>query len=264
MNCGLPLPRVGEGLVTNLYVMMVALPAWVPNVHIFLFALCMKIVIYCVYHDTYPDDLPSWAIPLKIPSTAIFESAAYQQIVSRYFEWNDADFVGMITSTYPKRRFQIDHYPKAIEEHKDKDAIFLTKFPDGDIKHLHWFDISCTYHPLLFTIWRKLLAEEDPDLGVTIRSEMAIHSYWVAKPSVFLEYYKFFASKLVTLMQIEEVYYDSGYIGSLCHEPGRRTLIEMCGLPYYPHFPFILERLIGFFCSYKGLNVLSLDAIEKT
>jgi hypothetical protein len=214
--------------------------------------------IYLLYNNEKIDEYLSdpRIFPLKLePQGKFFESEAFRMLNMSDIP-SEIDYIGFTTPSFfrksgkrlgdivvPKSPFSITSCSNMIR---------------SDKSYMH---LAMEYHGDTFkTIWDWLISE----LGynpVNIHYG-SIHIYcnmWVLSRDTFNIFLPI-AKKAVKLLDnappsIDKLLFmDSTYDGRLSKD----KLIELCGVPYYPYHPFIMERLICFVCDRYNWNVQTI------
>ena len=192
----------------------------------------------------------NWAKPILMKyQDYSFENAFWKQLNEIKNEWINYDMVGVISfSAYSKinldnMNFIINnnkYYPRSYYNFFDT----LMSIPNWSTHNLKYFD----------NIWYDIL-EKLNFFNVT----QANCNYWMCKPKLmekFIDWYHDIC--LPIMLKNKYIFEDSKYENTF----GKEELIKLWGKPYYPHFPFIQERLNKYFFV-KNYSIVFLISHER-
>lgn len=216
----------------------------------------MKLVIYVLCYDTQtmqhalkqyaPYD---WARVVCLPSdtatSRYMEGAAFLKTLPELrAEWEGADMVGIL-SWKASVKIDITRVQQACEEAVAHKYDVLAFIPGVE----HLLTQACRSHPRFLEVWVPLLMSLGHDAQDAVHSDMPAFycNYWAATPSWmgrFLEFYQAAVRMMDTLPCIQTPLWENSSYGS--HVP-KEQCMRIYGRPYFPHHPFIGERLASFY-----------------
>jgi len=164
-----------------------------------------------------------------------FENAFWKQLLEIKQEWLTCDMVGTLSSTaYQKRKL----------EYIDRIICNRAKWSSGYYNLFDGVNPITNDHPHMLTIV--------DDVCSTLCMKKPIVSYcnyWMCSPVKMEKFLAWVLGSLIpTVMAHPLAMTDAVYDGKLKPD----ELMKLCGVPYYPHVPFVLERLTkGFFTTLK-------------
>jgi hypothetical protein len=213
------------------------------------------IVIYVLYWD--PEELKRekeekrysqypWARPILMThQDATFENAFWEQLRELSHEWRDVDRVGVIGANAFKK-INIQHLNKKIATISTSTSTTtlppITFFMDSREKVN---SVPEHLHPHL----RPLLLNALRDLQLPFDSTMAYCNYWMATPALMSRFLEWEVTICRPYLKSRPfIWADAKYTSTTPLAKGR--LIALWGNPFYPHYPFVMERLVkAFFLS---------------
>jgi len=173
-----------------------------------------------------------WAVPIQMKyQDYTFENAFWRQLLEIQDEWFHLDFVGTISwSAHRKINMGLIHKHVMGGYYSNRDYVHFadTGTPVRKSSAPH-------FHPNFLKIWDDVTKSMGID-DVTDNH----YNYWMCRPALmegFIRWYTEICAPLVVKHPL--AFSDSKYGGSLNSE----KLFELCSVPYYPHVPFIIERL---------------------
>lgn len=195
--------------------------------------------------------------------TPIFENEVFRKL---YLEgdYKDWDYYGIFSHKFfNKHRKDGKWLERAIERDKGHDvySFFLNKQSD---KPNSFYD---TYHPHLMELGLEVVYRLFNEDLLKIKADRIYYNHWLAKEEVFEGYCK--EMLLPTLELLEGplkslVWRDAQYHEGLtmfqevADVMSKERCMEVFGTPFYPHHPFLLERLPAIYFALKGLSVKQL------
>lgn len=177
----------------------------------------------------------SWAVPIIMKyQDCTFENAFWKQLLELKQEWRSCDMVGTLSYTA--------HHKRKLE-YIDR-IICRGRWPSGYYNFFDGVNPITNDHPHMLTIVN--------DVCTTLRMKKPIVSYcnyWMCSPVKMEQFLAWVIGSLIpTVLAHPLAMTDAVYDGRMKPE----ELMKLCGVPYYPHVPFILERLTkGFFTTLK-------------
>jgi hypothetical protein len=170
-----------------------------------------------------------------------FENAFWTQLKEMHGEWKDCAMVGtMSCSAHRKVRLcQVDREIR-LNKHREYFHFLDTKTPLGREKNHH------TKTPMV-RICNDILS-----LLKLKPATAAYCNYFMCKPDLMLQFIDWFHGKLRPAVLAHPLsMHPSDYLtGKL----SRQELMRLCGRPYYPLVPFIIERLNKCFFHTLAIN----------
>lgn len=198
-----------------------------------------------------------WAKPLLLPQLStnnpLFENKVYvdyDSLLRSHVETAACEgaYVGLMT---------YKGFDK-VDVHLVHDAIQRQLYANFDMLHFAcgiYTVAASPYargHPHLHQIWHDVIEEY---AGPADKAKESYFNFWCARRNVFEAYCAFLRDTLVPkLMAHPLVMTDAKYVGTLSSQ----ALLDLCGVPWYPHAPFVLERFARPYLKHKGLTVGAL------
>lgn len=188
-----------------------------------------------------------WAHPIMIANQSVlFENAFWNQLLSLESQWSGLDMVGTL-SWKANKKINLEQVSEIVSDR--------SKW--GDSNYVHFSNtvkpVESNLHPHLKTI----LYDVCNTLKLTHPTE-AHYNFWMCSPAkmkAFLEWFHSRAAPAVLAHPLSMT--NSMYNGKLtCSE-----LKRLCNVPYYPHVPFVLERLNN--CFFDTLQLSELVKFER-
>jgi hypothetical protein len=181
----------------------------------------------------------SWAKPLLMKyQDYSFENAVWKQLLEIQDEWISCEFVGTLSFT-AKRKINIDTINRRITEgyYTGKPYVNFNCSTRKILEHKGKF-----HHPNFKEIWCDMLR----DLKIEDVNENACN-YWMCAPELMVRFIEWHHKVLLPVLLAHPlIFTDAEYGGAMTP----KELIELWGQPYYPHVPFILERINKAFFDY--------------
>lgn len=227
----------------------------------------MKIRVYILCYDDHSERIATeqfdgfvWATVLKIPSSVYLENCMYgflleQLLKQESIPWDTYDYVGTLSWKAPSKI--------AIP---DMDAVSrYLRVSDHDVvafcfnaSTLSLVTQASMTHRAFRSIWCELLDQlgmDAEDVDTKVRPFYC--NYWIAKPSWLKKYILFYMQAQLVLETHEPLqaalWSDSEYaLSSLSSE----RCLKVFSRPYYPHHPFVCERLPSVFFTTQGARIL--------
>ena len=200
-----------------------------------------EIIIYVLCNNT--DKLNSdkynkykWAKPILLKyQDYTFENAFWRQLDEIQYEWENCDMVGTVAfSSFKKINLE------------DVDTIINNKFYLPN-KYYHFMDsnvpipnFNTNKHKHFLTIWNDILGK----LSLKNTTENCCN-YWMCSPELMKRFISWYSTICYPeLVRHPLIFCDAGYSGEDWNNSlTKAELIKLWGKSYYPHFPFIVERL---------------------
>ena len=199
----------------------------------------------------------TWAKPIIMKyQNYTFENAFWKQLYEIKHEWENCEMVGTLSySCYKKINLEI------------VDNIIINKlyFPQS---YYNFFDsnisipnLNTIKHPHFNSIWNTVI-----DNLHLINTTENYCNYWMCKPELMKNFIYWYTNIcLPELIKHPSIFENSDYNGSDFNNTIKQSnLIELWGKPFYPHLPFICERLNkSFFVThYKVVFLISHENTE--
>jgi hypothetical protein len=210
------------------------------------YQLTSNIIIYilCYNQDRYELAQEkyrayNWARPLIMKyQDYTFENAVWTQLLEIKDEWISCEFVGTLSFT-AFRKINIDNINRRIVE-----GFYIGKpYVNFNCNNRLILDHKGRFHhPNFKEIWIDSLN----DLNINDITENACN-YWMCKPDLMVRFIEWHHKVLrPVLLAHPLIFTDAEYGGAMTPN----ELIQLWGQPYYPHVPFIMERINKAFFDY--------------
>jgi hypothetical protein len=168
-----------------------------------------------------------WAVPIQMKyQDCTFENAFWKQLLEIKEEWIGCEMVGTLSSI-ANTKLNLSKIDQAIHN-KDlwNNEYYNFMNPDTPL-------FNC--HPHLLEIIHDVCSI----MGVRVPTE-AFCNYWMCTPTLMTEFIHWFEEELrPTVLMHPLIMTNSTYAGKLTPS----ELMLLCGTPYYPHTPFVFERM---------------------
>jgi glycosyltransferase involved in cell wall biosynthesis len=204
----------------------------------------VRIYVLCHNETRYQDALIRyseypWAVPIRMKyQDYTFENAFWRQLAEIKDEWVACKMVGTVSYTAFKK-MNINTIDRIIREQLRLQQDFY-----------HFREVTANKHnnAPLYTIMKDILK----DLRMPMPRD-AYFNYWMCSPSKMEGFLIWYDTKLKPAVLAHPLSMtDSTYKSSLTVA----ELKALCGTPYYPQVPFIMERLnICFFKQFTDTTV---------
>jgi len=176
-----------------------------------------------------------WAIPILMKyQDCTFENAFWKQLLEIKDEWASCDMVGSVSySAYKKIRMT------AIDSIiRDRN-----KWKSGYVNFNNTQKSITNDHPNLLRIINDVMKT----IGMP-RPTFSCCNYWMCTPDKMTRFIDWFETMLKPVVLAHPLAMTNAqYPGSL----NKQALMTVCGTPFYPHVPFVIERLNkAFFVNY--------------
>lgn len=179
-----------------------------------------------------------WAKPilLKYNQPIILqENSFWKQLSEISNEWDNCDMVGTLSNSAYKK-INLDEVDELIK--------YKLYFPN---QYYHFMDsnfpipnTNTNKHPYFNDIWYDMLNK----LNLKTTTENCCN-YWMCSPKLMKEFIPWFTEKcLPELLKNPYIFLDAKYTDTNWNTIiDENKLIDLWGKPYYPHLPFVVERL---------------------
>jgi hypothetical protein len=204
----------------------------IPNVRIYI--LCHNAERFIKARNKYRKY--SWAVPIIMKyQDCTFENAFWKQLMELKHEWCNCDMVGTLSFT-AHDKININYVNSVI---KNKDT-----WKNGYYNFYETHKRITDDHPNLRTVI------EDICVQLSIEEPTAAYcNYWMCTPIYMKQFIHWTTEKLIpAVISHPLAMTNAKYPGALSD----KQLLQLCGVPYYPIIPFVIERLTkSFFMSLK-------------
>lgn len=193
---------------------------------VIIYVLCYNNITFqksLLYYKQY-----TWAVPIIMKYQNLsFENAFWKQLEEIRGEWENCRMVGTIAHS-AMTKVDLNTIDKVIQSNRQPYFHFANtqRAIPNETTNLHpyfnqiWFDVLDTLH-------LRNVSENN-------------FNYWMCTPGLMLKFIKWYHSIcLPTLMAHPLIMHNSNHKSSL----SEHDLYKLCGVPFYPHYPFITERL---------------------
>ena len=200
------------------------------NLNIKIYILCHNQIILEKSKNMYSKY--NWAYPILMKYQDFsFENAFWAQLLEIEPEWINCDMVGILSS---KVNMKLNlGFINNILLTMNNNCNFYHFKPSSDPRLVSNKFIP---HPNFNIIWRTLLQE----LKLKDCKEYFCN-YWICKPKLMVNFINWYLNIALPIVKkhpliMSNAEYKEGTLSI-------NQLIELCGVPYYPILPFIIERL---------------------
>jgi glycosyltransferase involved in cell wall biosynthesis len=176
----------------------------------------------------------SWAKPIVLKyQNYSFENTFWEQLNEIYNEWENCTMVGSLSYSAFKK-IKLDEINEII--------INKLYYPN---KYYHFMDSNISIpnnntnkHPNFMIIWNDILQK----LCLKTTTENCCN-YWMCCPLLMKHFISWYRTVCYPeLIKHPLIFSNASYISDI-NIMKKEKLIKLWGNPYYPHFPFIVERL---------------------
>jgi hypothetical protein len=210
--------------------------------------------LYLLYNDEniseYLTDPRVYPLQLT-PQTIFFESDAFRKI-SIHTIPDSIEYIGFITPSFlRKSRGKI---LASFCHTGEKDTVIGVDIP---LFQCNYVDTAQYFHPNFRVLWEWLIH----NMGFLAYnySYKNIHlcaNMWLTKKDIAIKAIEFICKGIQLLEtapnNVQQILYsDTKYGGKLTSQ----QLLEKFGVSHYPYHPFLIERLIIFFCDVHNLSI---------
>lgn len=198
----------------------------------------VRIYILCHNEERYNFALKAfepyyWAVPIRMKyQNCTFENAFWRQLLEIREEWENCDMVGTLSSKAPKK-LNLKSVHQTI---LNRSAWSSGYYNFTAVRK----PVNGGGHPHLMTILNDVIRQ----LNVS-HPPSSTCNYWMCSPERMIKFIQWHETVLApAVLEHPLAMTDAKYRGELTAEQCK----ALCGVPYYPHIPFALERLnIAFF-----------------
>lgn len=193
----------------------------------------VKLYILCHNKAKYDEVVPiysqyTWAAPIVMKyQDASFENACWKQLMELYDDWKDCDMVGTL-SAKAFRKINLAEVDSIIRSSQWRNASYY-HFMDTKRQIAMW------HHPNMSAICADIVTK----FGFELPTENNCN-YWMCTPRLMAAFIHWFESEMRPYIFSHPLAMtDAKYSGTLTAE----ACMKIAGVPYYPHIPFVLERM---------------------
>jgi len=192
-----------------------------------------------------------WAKPILLPQYQPYlESFMYTNfLMTRHAEWKDAAWVGCIAHSAHLKQPMVDQIESVCERARAEESDFIALLYRGD----PLVSTAEKWHPGFTRAWLALWESIGwRNKKITMSDEIPSFycNYWITTPRIMEEYctlMRYVDQRIRESPQLREVVcVDSGYHHrgtEIAKIPDERRM-ALFGVPWYPMYIFILERMI--------------------
>lgn len=173
-----------------------------------------------------------WAVPILMKyQNYTFENAFWKQLLEMKDDWINSRFVGSMSfKAYEK--VNLDEIDKKIMNGNYTNKRYV-HFADSTTPVLH--SPLAAKHPNLKRIWLDVLAK----LNLNDTTE-SLFNYFMCTPTLMYKFISWYSAVyLPVLISHPLMFTNANYTEGISKE----ELVKLWGKPYYPHLPFVMERL---------------------
>ena len=207
--------------------------------------------------------------PLWIPYKNTILTPYFENYVIRelYFQQDhkQADYFGVFSHKFfNKHKKDGGNLQRAMDKDEyahDVYSFFLNKQFKGTSKANTFYD---TYHPNLLEIGSEIVKRLFNEDISKIKADRIYYNHWVAKSSIFENYCKEMLLPAMDLLggDLHDLVWENANYRAGKNIDGQVMAImppekcmEVFGVPYYTHHPFVLERLPSIYFALKGHTI---------
>lgn len=193
---------------------------------VIIYVLCYNNITFqksLVYYKKY-----TWAVPIIMKyQTLAFENSFWKQLQEIHSEWAHCAMVGTIAHS-AMNKINLSEMDKIIQSNQHPYYHFANTT-------MMIPNVNTKFHPYFNQIWFDVL----DTLHLRNVSENNFN-YWMCTPNLMLKFISWYQHKCMpALMAHPLIMTNSKHGGTLTEN----ELYTLCGVPYYPHYPFIAERI---------------------
>lgn len=175
----------------------------------------------------------SWARPILMPSkeNPFFESALFVDPRLRMLE-PSVEYVGQI-SYKASLKINVAFLDAMIkrQDYRLYDYVHFCGPPTQNVLHSGFVKL----HPYFQHIWHDVF---EPVGLPAIETPEMLFNFWMARRTLWISFCTDIETMRAEILSHPYALEDSKYRGSLRPE----ALVALCGVPWYPHVPFVMER----------------------
>ena len=207
----------------------------------------VKAILYVLYYndETKARAIASYSMNpickfLFVPTTVYCESFVITELlIQRIDEWKSCDYVGMISHKARGKCCIPEEFSKLeIAKAEGYQIIGFNFAPSADAYLIDAFKEHKNLEDILTTLAQLVPLNLDKTVPIWC-------NYWFMTPSVLYKY-------IVFLRHIKTIFESNTELKRLLWEDAGwqkppKNFTEVTGLEYFPHHPFVMERITGFF-----------------
>ena len=169
-----------------------------------------------------------WAVPIRMKyQDCTFENAFWRQLGEMKNEWAGLEMVGTLSYT-AHIKCNLKRFNRIINDR--------TRWPTGYFNFMDTNSVIVSCHPHLLEISTDVCKTLNRSLP-----SVAYCNYWMCTPQKMVEFIDWFETRLKPAvlahpLSMADAQYIQGQLSS-------SELLQLCGVPYYPVVPFVIERL---------------------
>ena len=222
------------------------------------------VTLYVNHHDDASEDVArrdfrDWPFVshVRMPTTPILENVQYcsDLLLSRKREWENQAFVGTIAYSAMQKLWFRDPIDFSTVP-ASTDVIALYPGDDRRRRRIDLIKHGEAMHPGFARVWTLVM--DALDVPEAFRNpEPFFSNYFMMAPAHFKRFCAFM-QRVWNAVQENDATYEALYRESASYVIGKMTtkmLMDMYGVPQYPFFTFVFERLCPVFCAMEGLEV---------
>jgi len=156
-----------------------------------------------------------------------FENAVWKQLLEIKDEWIGCEMIGTMSSNAHNKinLSTVDHMVRNRKFWDNGYCNFINTTPLINI------------HPHLLTIMTDVCQK----IGIAVPTTVSLYNYWMCTPSLMVAFIEWFEATLKPTVMAHSLSMTNAQYAS--HSLTSDEIKQLCGVPYYPHAPFVLERL---------------------
>ena len=205
-------------------------PEIASTTNVIIYVLCYNLEKYEFskhYYRRY-----KWARPILMKyQDYTFENAFWKQLMEISNEWETADMVGTI-SYKAYKKIDLEHMNRLIMNKLYSSKKFMS-FMKSNVRLFN--DNGHSYH------FKEFIKYISHSLNNKINYKLCYCNYWMTTPELMKQFIDWYTNTcLPLLLKYSYCFHEYPYGRNSLTKP---ELLKICGRPYYPNFPFILERI---------------------
>jgi hypothetical protein len=190
--------------------------------------------------------------PIQLtPQTVYFESDGFRKLSIESIP-NEIEYIGFITPSFKRKS---KNKPLTSFCHSGEDNMVIGVYVPS-ISH-NYIDFAQQAHPNFRVLWEWLI--HNMSVLAYNYSYKNIHMYsnmWLMKREAAIKAIRFICKGISILesapKNVRSMLYTNTFYGGKIPS---KQLLEKFGVPHYPYHPFLLERLIIFFCDIHNIRI---------
>lgn len=183
-----------------------------------------------------------------------FENAFWKQLQEIHDEWKDCTMVGTMACTA---------YKKINIRQVDREIAGAVRL-GATYHHFRDTKVSIERTPCSHPNFMRIYSDIRTKLGLRSSTTCAYCNYFMCKPEHMCRFIDWYHEHLRPAVMSHPL----SMTNALYKKPtiGREQLLRLCGTPYYPHVPFVIERMNKcFFDTFirHGQLITNLDVVKR-